>query len=108
MEAILHHLKDIFEFFKKFAKEQEYIVSFEQANPAQGNTITSDCNTIGLKNVGTSVVWINNVYPIYPQDSFIIDGNQREKDVTVYNYYFNHDVPGTTDKLVIVRKTLKK
>lgn len=107
MEAILQALKDILVFFKGIAVDRQYVVSFEQANPQQGSTIQSQCNAIGLKNTGTSVIWINNLYPIYPNESFIIDGNQREKDVTTYNYTFDHSVAGTRDSLVIIRKTMK-
>lgn len=102
MEALLSLIRST------FGTEKKYKVSFElRTNLQDGTTIKSECNEIGFKNTGTSTVWINNVYPIFPNEPFSPGGNWNEMDTTVYNFKFL-PVSGLTNSLVIIRKIYEK
>lgn len=112
MEAIL---AAILKFFQDlFGSDRAYKVSFEvKTNLQDGTTIKANCNEIGFKNTGTSIVWINSIYPIYPNEPFSANGNWREIDTTIYNFKFldsagNAATPPLVNSLVIIRKTYEK
>jgi len=75
----------------------KYRIDFQ--NIYKGQQVESNCNEIGFKNLGTATVMVGSV-PLLSNQSFTVNGNLGEIDITVYNIQFQ----GGTKNLLITRK----
>lgn len=72
-----------------------------------GQQIPTNCNSITLINLGTSIAYIESV-PLQPNQSLTIDGNYNEFTDVYLSLRFSPYDPDLQNNLVVIKKMYSK